>query len=338
MPIPEELFHSIGDSNIFIIMDMRQGFNHIVLIVKDHKTTTFHGSNKLWELLVMPFGLKNAPVFFQRVIDQVLEGANFLKCWQGTPSSLGSSWGVIQEVPWSQYGDRIFPNAITAHWAKVVAILEMTNPTDVHTFRSFIELCNYYRIYVQDFNTIVHLLYALLKKDVVWTWREEAQDAFNTLREKLSKFPIWRKSYFNKVFILHTNCSAFGIGVIFGQLDEKGKEYVITYASWSNNKAGSNYASYEGECLVVVWVVIHFRPYLYGTKFILNIDHQLIKWFMTNDKLTGKLVVRRLYFRSMSSRLFTNLILHIKTQIPCCRDPSLPLKISQKLSKTSTRF
>jgi hypothetical protein len=80
MPIPEELFHSIGDSNIFIIMDMRQGFNHIVLIVKDHKTTTFHGSNKLWELLVMPFGLKNAPVFFQRVIDQVLEGANFLKC------------------------------------------------------------------------------------------------------------------------------------------------------------------------------------------------------------------------------------------------------------------
>jgi hypothetical protein len=26
-------------------------------------------------------------------------------------------------------------------------------------------------------------------------------------------------------------------------------------------------------CLVVVWAIIHFRPYLYGTKFILNIDH-----------------------------------------------------------------
>jgi len=72
-------------------------------------------------------------------------------------------------------GHIILPNGIMAHWAKVVAILEMPNPTDVQTLRSFIKLCNHYMIYVQDFNTIVHLLYALLKKDVVWTWSEEAQ-------------------------------------------------------------------------------------------------------------------------------------------------------------------
>jgi hypothetical protein len=64
MPIPEELFDSIGDSNIFTIVDLRQGFNQIVLIAKDRKKITFHGSNKLWEWLVMPFGLKNAFVFF----------------------------------------------------------------------------------------------------------------------------------------------------------------------------------------------------------------------------------------------------------------------------------
>jgi hypothetical protein len=45
----------------------------------------------------------------------------------------------------------------------------------------------------------------LLKKDVVWTWSEEAQEAFNTLKEKLSKFPILRRPDFSKVFILHTN-------------------------------------------------------------------------------------------------------------------------------------
>jgi hypothetical protein len=61
-----------------------------------------------------------------------------------------------------------------AHLAKVVAILEMPNPTNVHTLKSFIKLCNYYMIYVQDFSTIAHLLYALLKKDVAWTWSEEA--------------------------------------------------------------------------------------------------------------------------------------------------------------------
>jgi len=63
-------------------------------------------------------------------------------------------------------GHIILPNGIMVHLAKVVAILEMPNPTDVHTLRSFIRLCNYYMIYVQNFGTIVHPLHAFLKKDV----------------------------------------------------------------------------------------------------------------------------------------------------------------------------
>jgi hypothetical protein len=112
-------------------------------------------------------------------------------------------------------------------WLIVIAILQMPNPTNVHTLRSFIGLCNYYKIYVQVFSIIAHPLYALLKKDVAWTWSEEAQEAFNTLKQKLSEFPILRKHDFSKIFILHTNGSAFGIDVILGQLDEEGKEYVI---------------------------------------------------------------------------------------------------------------
>jgi len=71
-------------------------------------------------------------------------------------------------------GHKILPNGIMAHSAKVIAILEMPNPTYVHTLRSFIELCNYYKIYVQDFSIIFHPFYSLLKKDVAWTWSEEA--------------------------------------------------------------------------------------------------------------------------------------------------------------------
>jgi hypothetical protein len=128
-------------------------------------------------------------------------------------------------------GHIILPNGVTTHWAKVVSILEMPNPINVHSLRIFIGLCNYYRIYVQDFNTIAHPLYALLKKDVVWTWSEEVQEVFNTLKEKLSEFPIPKRPDFSKVFILHTNWSVLGIGAIFGQLDEEGKEYVVAYAS-----------------------------------------------------------------------------------------------------------
>jgi hypothetical protein len=229
-PIPEELFHNIQDSNIFTIVDLRQGFNRIVFVAKDHKKTALHGNNKLWEWLDMPFGLKNALVFFQQVMDQVLEGVDFLKyCIDDDlihNKRLLQHLAHLEELfkrlhkvnmkihpkkcefvvtPLVYLRHRILPNGIMAHCTKVVVILEMFNPTDVHTFKSFIGLCNYYRINVQDFSIIVHPLYALLKKDVVCTWSEEPQEAFDTLKENLLEFPILRRPDFNKVIIPHTH-------------------------------------------------------------------------------------------------------------------------------------
>jgi hypothetical protein len=134
----------------------------------------------------MPFELKNAHLFFQRVMDQVLERANFLKCYIN--DVLVHSKGLLQylahleklfkklhEVNMKIHLKKcefvvilivylrhiILPNGIMAHWAKVVAILEMPNLTDAHTLKNFIRLCNYYKIYVQDFNIITHPFYAL---------------------------------------------------------------------------------------------------------------------------------------------------------------------------------
>jgi hypothetical protein len=106
-------------------------------------------------------------------MDQVLEGADFLKCYiddvlmhsKGLPQHLAHLEEIfkkLHEVNMKIHskkcefavtsvvylGHRILLNGIMAHWAKVVAILEMPNPTIVHILRSFIELCKYYRIYV----------------------------------------------------------------------------------------------------------------------------------------------------------------------------------------------
>jgi hypothetical protein len=163
-------------------------------------------------------------------MDQVLERVDFLKCY--IDDVLVHSKGLLQHLVHLEelfkrlhevnmkihpkkcefaiisvvhLGHKILSNGIMAHWAKVVAILEMPNPTNVHILRSFIKLCNYCRIYVQDFSTIAHPVYALLKKDVTWTWSEEAQEAFNTFKEKISEFPILRTPDFSNVFILHTD-------------------------------------------------------------------------------------------------------------------------------------
>ena len=66
-----------------------------------------------------------------------------------------------------------------------------------------------------------------------------------------------------KSFQLHTNWSSFGLGTILIQKDDFGREYVIVYASQSNNTAEANYSSYEGKVLAAVWTIAHFQPYFY---------------------------------------------------------------------------
>jgi len=53
---------------------------------------------------------------------------------------------------------------------------------------------------------------------------------------------------------------------MFTQFDDDGQEFVVAYVSRSNNKIEAKYSSYEGECLVVVWVISTFRSYLYITN------------------------------------------------------------------------
>ncbi len=44
----------------------------------------------------MPFGLKTTPIFFQQVMDQVFERADFLKCY--TDDVLVHSKGLLQHL------------------------------------------------------------------------------------------------------------------------------------------------------------------------------------------------------------------------------------------------
>jgi hypothetical protein len=72
-------------------------------------------------------------------------------------------------------------------------------------------------------------------------------------------------------------------------MDDDRKEFVIAYASRSNNNAEAQYISYEGECMAAIWAIAHFLCYLYGNEFLLVTNHQPLNWLMESYKLTGKL-------------------------------------------------
>ena len=78
----EDILNQMGWGTIFSKVDLRRGYHQMLLRVEDRVKMTFWGANRiLWEWLVLPFGLKNAPPYFQRRMDHILRDLRFCRCY-----------------------------------------------------------------------------------------------------------------------------------------------------------------------------------------------------------------------------------------------------------------
>jgi len=83
---------------------------------------------------------------------------------------------------------------------KVAAIQHWPTPTNVSEVRSFHGLASFYRRFVKNFSTIAAPLNVIVKKDVVFKWGQNQIEAFENLKEKLTKAPIFALPNFAKTF------------------------------------------------------------------------------------------------------------------------------------------
>nr|CAH7726837.1 unnamed protein product [Callosobruchus chinensis] len=81
-PLPNinDLLDKLGRCQYFTTLDLASGFHQIEMDEADIEKTGFSTENGCWEFLRMPFGLKNAPATFQRVMDNILWGIQNEKC------------------------------------------------------------------------------------------------------------------------------------------------------------------------------------------------------------------------------------------------------------------
>ncbi|UYV66676.1 hypothetical protein LAZ67_4002521 [Cordylochernes scorpioides] len=149
-------------------------------------------------------------------------------------------------------------------------------------------MCSYYRKFIKGFSKIADPLTSLIKKNVPFTWTENQEKAFQTLKVALINPPILGHFDPNAITYIHSDASNIGLGATLVQKFGD-KEKVISYSSRTLSKPEQNYSTTEKECLAVVWSMSKLRPYLYGRHFKIVTDHHALCWLKNLKDPTGRL-------------------------------------------------
>ena len=119
-----------------------------------------------------------------------------------------------------------------------------------------------------------------------FTWTEETQEAFESLKKHLSSTPNLLFPDVREPFILYTDASLTAMGAVLAPVQD-GKERAICYASKAFSKSQTNYCATRREILAIVTFTWHFNHYLPGRKFKNVTDHRALQWLHNFKDLDG---------------------------------------------------
>lgn len=316
MPNITEILDKLGRCQYFTTLDLASGFHQIEMDPDSIDKTAFNVENGHYEYLRMPFGLKNAPATFQRVVDRVLkneigkicliymddiiifstslqEHINSIKIVfnrlrdAGLKIQLDKSEFLSKSVEF--LGHIVTPEGIKPNEKKIIAIKKFPIPNTQKEIKSFLGLIGYYRRFIKNFAKLTKPLTLCLKKGTQIKHTPEFVESFELCKNILMNDPILQYPDFNKPFNVTTDASNFAIGAVLSQ-GPIGKDLPIAYASRTLNTAETHYSTIEKELLAIVYAVKYFRPYLYGTKFSIICDHKPLQWLFSLKEPNSKLV------------------------------------------------
>ncbi|GJW14002.1 transposon ty3-G gag-pol polyprotein [Tanacetum coccineum] len=158
--------------------------------------------------------------------------------------------------------------------SKINAMVEWPTPTNIKQLRGFLWLTGYYRRFIKSFAEISRPLTQLLKKGG-YKWSNEAQLAFETLKEAMMKAPVLALPDFTQPFVVETDASGVGVGALLQQ-----KGHPIAYMSKTLSLKHQSLSTYEKEFLAVLLALEKWRGYLLDRHFIIKTDHFSLKYLL----------------------------------------------------------
>ncbi|KAK1602129.1 hypothetical protein QYE76_017172 [Lolium multiflorum] len=311
-PIPrlDDMLDELSGATIFSKIDLRSGYHQIRMAIGDEWKTAFKTKLGLYEWLVMPFGLSNAPSTFMRLMNHILRpliGKSVVVYFDDIliySKNLEDHVQHVREVLCILRHEKLFANLPKCHFAqnklvflgfvvsangievdssKVEAIHNWPTPTNVGQVRSFHGLAGFYRRFVKDFSTIACPLNELTKKNVPFVWGKAQQKAFDELKKRLTEAPLLALPDFTKTFEIECDASGLGIG---GVLMQNGKP--VAYYSEKLDGARLNYPIYDKELYALVRVLEVWQHYLWPKEFVIHSDHESLKYLKSQHNLNKR--------------------------------------------------
>jgi hypothetical protein len=178
---------------------------------------------------------------------------------------------------------------------KTKSITAMKVPTCIKDVRSSLGLFNFYRRWVRNYAKIAEPLTQLTSNkykgmDFKDLWGAEQQSAFETLKKRLSSYPILRHPDYSKPFFIMTDASGTGIGAVLEQRFGQHRLPVAFVSRTLKGKELTQHVSYK-ELLAIGWSLTQWRGMLLHAKVHIRVetDHIALLNFMRRQTTDGKL-------------------------------------------------
>nr|GEW14933.1 hypothetical protein [Tanacetum cinerariifolium] len=183
----------------------------------DEWKTAFKTHDGLYEWMVMPFGLSNAPSTFMRLMNQHLSHLRqifYVLRAQKLYVNGKKCHFLVSKVTFLGY--IVTGSGIKMDPAKVEAIISWPTPSTIHDIRSYHGLASFYRCFIWNFSFIIVPLTKCMKGGQ-FMLTSEAAKAFNILKAKVTEAPVLALPNFDEFFQVECDASRVGIGGVLSQ-------------------------------------------------------------------------------------------------------------------------